>query len=152
MLAQGKSNLPTALSRRITYIQHDFFQTQPAPPTSPPPAAFLLRQVTHNWSDRDAEIIIRSLVPGLEASPPGTPLLINDAVLSAGAGLMPPHQERLLRQMDMLMMIGLGSKQRTAVEFEALLKKADSRFRVVRVHAEGALGLVEARIESVGTL
>lgn len=43
----------------------------------------------------------------------------------------------------MIMLVSLGGKQRTRLEFEALLREADPRYEVYRVHATGPLGLLE---------
>ncbi|ROT40785.1 O-methyltransferase [Sodiomyces alkalinus F11] len=141
MLAQGQKMLPPALQGRIKYMQYDFFSPQPLRDV----AAFIIRQCTHNWCDRDVVNIFRAFVPGLEGSKPGTPLLINEAVLPE-LGAWPAHEERLLRQMDILMLIGLGAKQRTRAEFEDLLKQADPRYEVKSVSVDGALGLLEVHL------
>lgn len=58
-------------------------------------------------------------------------------------GTIPLPEERSLRQLDMLMLISLGAKQRTLAEFEELLKQADPRFKIRAVHADGTMGLLE---------
>ncbi|KAL3485019.1 hypothetical protein BJX62DRAFT_243350 [Aspergillus germanicus] len=155
MLAQGRAILSTAsssttgdtasLSSRITFTQHDFLTPQPVRNA----AAFIIRQCTHNWSDADVVRIFQSLVPGLEGSVAGTPLLINDTILPE-AGAVSAYEERALRQMDMLMMVGLGAKQRSRREFVELLKRADERFVVKRVRAEGSMGLLEVVLRTAG--
>jgi hypothetical protein len=150
MLAQGRAILSTtgdtsSLSSRITFTQHDFLTPQPVRNA----AAFIIRQCTHNWSDADVVRIFQSLVPGLEGSVAGTPLLINDTILPE-AGAVSAYEERALRQMDMLMMVGLGAKQRSRREFVELLKRADERFVVKRVRAEGSMGLLEVVLRTAG--
>lgn len=140
MLAQGKT-LVESVEGRISFMQHDFFEPQPLRDV----AAFFIRQCTHNWSDRDVVRIFKGFVPGLEGSAKGTPLLINDTVMPE-PGSRPAHEERALRQLDMLMLVGFGAKQRTKAEFEALLKEADSRYEVVNVHAGGSMGLLEVHL------
>ncbi|VUC28458.1 unnamed protein product [Clonostachys rosea] len=128
---------------RISYMKHDFFEAQPVKDA----AAFFMRQCTHNWSDRDVVRIFKGMVPGLEASGPGIPFLINDTIIPE-PGSIPLHEERALRQMDMLMMIGLGAKQRTKAEFAALLKEADQRYEIVNAYAEGSsMGLLEVQLK-----
>ncbi|ROV86719.1 hypothetical protein VMCG_10942 [Cytospora schulzeri] len=177
MLAQGKQMLGDDLApgrddeshARVTFMQHNFFDLQPLRNVG----AFFIRQCTHNWCDRDVVNILRNFVPGLEGSTLGTPLLINDTSLcpldfhlvylhdvfarkltDAGKqlvlpvpGTIPLHEERSLRQLDMLMMIGLGAKQRTLAEFESLLRQADERFKLRAVRAEGTMGLLEVYLE-----
>lgn len=148
MLAQGYRILeaedPTVASR-IELLQHDFFKPQPPPErltTRGPVAGFFLRHVFHNWNDADSVAIARALVPALEAAAPGTPLIISDRVLPALGDSVALHEERGMRQMDMMMMVGLGAKERTYLEWDALFKEADDRF-VVKVHAQGASGILE---------
>lgn len=109
-------------------MPHDFFTTQPV---SGAPAC-LLRYVTHNWNDVNCIRIVRALVPALEKSPPGTPLLINDVVLPA-FGEVSSFQDNHMCQVDIMMMLVLGAKQRTEEQFRRLLSDADSRFKVSKV-------------------
>jgi len=138
MLAEGQDSLTDELRDRVTYLQHSFFEPQPTKDA----AAFLIRQCTHNWADNDVVTIFKSFVPGLESSSPDTPLLINDIIIPE-PGIWPRHQERLVRQVDMVMLVNCGAKQRTKAEFETLLKAADSRYEIRNVYDNGPLGLLE---------
>lgn len=138
MLAEGRESLDSTLRDRVTYLQHSFFEPQPIADA----AAFLIRQCTHNWADHDVVTIFKSFVPGLEKSSPDTPLLINDIIMPE-PGVWPRHQERVVRQVDMVMLVNCGAKQRTKAEFEALLKEADSRYEIRNVFDDGPLGLLE---------
>lgn len=142
MLAEGRDSLSDELRPRVTYLQHSFFEPQPTKDA----AAFLIRQCTHNWVDRDVVTILKSFVPGLEGSSPGTPLLINDIIIPE-PGTWPRHQERLVRQVDMVMLVNCGAKQRTKAEFESLLKKADTRYEIRNVYDNGPLGLLEVYLK-----
>ncbi|KAF2475857.1 O-methyltransferase [Lindgomyces ingoldianus] len=137
MLAQGRDSLSGDLRDRVTYLQHSFFEPQPVKNA----AAFLIRQVTHNWADHDVVRIFRSFVPGLENTSPNTPLLINDIILPE-PGAWPRHHERTARQIDICMLVNLGAKQRTKDEFEGLLKEADARYEIRDVFDDGPLGLL----------
>lgn len=114
-------------------MPHDFFSPQPVTGA----AAYLLRYITHNWSDEDCIRIFRALVPALEKSPAGTPLLINDVVLPA-LGEASLYQENRMRQVDIMMMLVLGAKQRTEEEFGRLLSNADTRFKVGSAAAQAS--------------
>lgn len=138
MLAEGRDSLPDDLGDRVAYIQHSFFHPQPTKNA----AAFLLRQCTHNWADEDVVTIFKSFVPGLESSRPDAPLLINDIIIPE-PGTWPRHQERMVRQVDMVMLVNCGAKQRTKAEFEMLLKAADPRYEIRGVFDDGPLGLLE---------
>lgn len=143
MLGQGRRILEkqSDLVDRIRFMRHNFFEPQPQRDV----AAFFIRQCTHNWGDDDVITIFKGFVQGLEGSAPGTPLLINDTILPE-PGTRPAYEERGLLQMDMLMMVGLGAKQRNRTEFERLLKAADERYEIHHVHAEGTMGLLEVHL------
>lgn len=138
MLAEGKESLTQDLAPRVQYMHHSFFDHQPVKNA----AAFLIRQCTHNWADKDVVTIFKAFVPGLENSSPETPLLINDIIIPE-PGAWPRHQERNVRQVDMVMLVNCGAKQRTKAEFEQLLKQADERYEIKNVFDDGPLGLLE---------
>lgn len=144
MLAEGRESLPESLSGRVTYLQHSFFEPQPTEDV----AAFLIRQCTHNWADKDVVTIFKSFVPGLENSSRDTPLLINDIIIPE-PGVWPRHEERIVRQVDMVMLVSFGSKQRTRSEFEMLLKEADPRYEIRNVFDNGPLGLLEVYLKRI---
>jgi len=141
MLDEGKKSLTDDLHNRVSYSQHDFFEPQ----TVKNAAAFLLRQCTHNWADSDVVAIFKGFVPGLENSSPETPLLINDIIIPE-SGARPRHEERIVRQVDLGMMVYCGAKQRTRAEFETLLKEADERYEVQNVFDNGPLGILEVNL------
>lgn len=138
MLGSGQNLLTDDVRDRVSFAKVNFFQPQPYKGA----AAYLLRQCTHNWADKDVVTMFKAVVPGLEGSAPDTPLLINDIVLPE-PGTVSRLSEREMRQADMVMMVCFGAKQRTKAEFEALLKEADTRYEIHRVHDQGALGLLE---------
>ncbi|KAL8881680.1 MAG: hypothetical protein Q9198_001163 [Flavoplaca austrocitrina] len=144
MIAQGQPLLAKtsasdpSLRSRVQYMRHNFFDPQPVRDAS----AFFIRQCVHNWPDKECVQILRRFIPALEAAPPGTPLIINDTVLPK-MGSRTRYEERLLRQLDIAMLVVINAKQRTEKEFRALVKEADSRFEVKKVHSEGSMGLVE---------
>lgn len=145
MLAQGKELLTNEVRNRITFREADFFKPQPTHGA----AAYLLRQCTHNWTDEYVVKMSRAVVPALEVSKIGTPLLINEIVLPDGTSKMSRIQERHIRQTDMAMLINFGAKQRTKAEFEALLKQADPRFEIARVSDDRALCLLEVHLRKM---
>ncbi|KAI1743818.1 S-adenosyl-L-methionine-dependent methyltransferase [Xylaria scruposa] len=142
MLAEGRESLSRNLQGRVVYTEHSFFDPQPVVNA----AAFLIRQCIHNWADKDVVTIFKSFVPGLESSSPETPLLINDIIIPE-PGQWPRHQERNVRQVDMVMLVNCGAKQRRVAEFRSLLKQADPRFVIRKVFDDGPLGLLEVYLE-----
>ncbi|KAI0898699.1 O-methyltransferase [Annulohypoxylon nitens] len=145
VLAQGRKMMAQEeqkkIEGRVTFMQHDFFQPQTVHDVS----AVLLRQVTHNWTDEQVVTIFKGIVPSLENSKSGTPLLINDTVLPE-PGELSIYAERPLRNLDLVMFTCLGSKQRTRAQFETLLKEADERYNVCNVYKNGTMGIVEVHI------
>ncbi|OTB07458.1 hypothetical protein M426DRAFT_8827 [Hypoxylon sp. CI-4A] len=113
MLAQGPKRPEfRSVEKRVSFMQHDFYQPQP---------------ITER------------------GSAPGTILLINDMVLPA-RNAKPKVEEHYLRQMDIIMMNVLAAKERTEKEFVELLKRADERFQLVKIHGQGVMGLVKFQL------
>jgi hypothetical protein len=104
-----------------------------------------MRQCMHNWIDADCVKILRASVPALEECKYGTPLLLNESILPI-PGAVPRLEELLIRQVDMSMLINLGSKQRTVDDFRKLIKEADDRLETVKVHNVGSMGLLEVQL------
>lgn len=125
MLAQGKRRTADDLQSRVTFQQHDYFTRQPINDAS----AFIIRQCLHNQTDEDIVKILRALIPAMEMCKPGTSLLINETILPE-QGAIRKYDEHKLRQMDILMLVVLGAKQRTEKEFRVLIERADPRFEV----------------------
>lgn len=141
MLNSGMKLDISGMEDRLAFMQHDFFKTQPVADAD----VYFMRQVLHNWDDDSCVGILKALVPALEKAKPGTPLLINEAVVPK-TGTRTRFEEGLMRQIDMHLMLNFSSKQRSEAEFDVLLKKADSRFRIMKVHSVGVVGLAEVHL------
>ncbi|RYP70387.1 hypothetical protein DL771_005508 [Monosporascus sp. 5C6A] len=85
----------------VRFMKHDFFEHQPVRDTS----AALTRQLTHNWTDDEVMKSFKGVVPTLQSSKTGPPLLINEIVLPGAGG-------------------DAAVQQRTWSEFAALLEKS----------------------------
>jgi hypothetical protein len=94
-------------------VEGDFFESVP-----PGHQAYLLAHVLHDWTDEQAYVILRRC---RSAMAPGSRLLIIEAVLPDGDA---PHHGKLL---DLLMMTITGGMERTAIEFENLLRAVGLR-------------------------
>ncbi|KAF2265024.1 sterigmatocystin 8-O-methyltransferase precursor [Lojkania enalia] len=138
MLAQARLQDLSGLEGRIEFMQHNFFTLQPLQDAE----AYFIRQCLHNWNDAQCITILRALVPALEHCKPRTPLLINDTILPAHETTN-KFKEHGLRQMDLLMLVALGTKQRTEEEFRRILREADERFEITRIHSDGTMSLIE---------
>ncbi|RYP05940.1 hypothetical protein DL764_003474 [Monosporascus ibericus] len=130
-----------SVEKRVSFMQYDFLQPQPIIGA----VLFFLRQVIHNYPDDICVRILKSLASAMEKCPPGTILLINDMVMPE-ANTEPKVEEHHLRQIDMAMLNGYAAKQRSLKEFAQLLKLADKRFEVVKLHGKGVMGLLEVQL------
>jgi hypothetical protein len=126
---------------RFTFQEHDFF----TPQTVTNANMFFIRQCLHNWTDEDCVKILRCFVPALEKCKNGTSLLINESILPK-LGSMSRPQERLVRHVDMSMLINVGGRQRSSDDFRKICKDADERFEVVREYNMGSMGLLEVQL------
>ena len=145
MLAQAQHSIHD-LNGRVTFQQHNFFETQPVTDAD----AFFLRQCLHNNNDANCVKIIQAIVPALERCKAGTPLLINDVIMPE-SGTTTRHEEHHLRQVDICMMVTLGAKPRTEKEFRRLLKQADARLEVARAWPNPlGVGLLEVHLNTDG--
>ena len=137
VVSQAPAQLPEALKSRIDFAVHDFFTPQTM---EPPPAVFLLRWILHNWSDKYSISLLKNLVPAMRK---GSKLLIYEYVLEDGP--VTDMSARFGFQMDGIMATFFNAQERTAREFEYLLKAADERYVVdgVRRPKGSTMSIVE---------
>jgi precorrin-6B methylase 2 len=120
------------LADRCAFVAADFFSSVP-----PGGDAYLLSRILHDWNDRDAARILRAC---RAAMPPDARLLVVEAVLPARARDLPDAI-----RMDLLMLLLLNARERTAPEFEALLSGAGFRLRrIVPTGSPTGLAVIEA--------
>ncbi|KAH7396877.1 hypothetical protein DE146DRAFT_658009 [Phaeosphaeria sp. MPI-PUGE-AT-0046c] len=139
MVSHVDTNALSNLQGRVSFIEHSFFNQQSIVGA----ATYLLRLVAHKWDDQSCVRIFKAIVPALEKSPPKTPLLINDIFLPDLGMESSRFEEHCLRQVDMMMMTVLGSKQRTITEFAELLWQSNKRLKIHRVRKGRNGGLLE---------
>lgn len=121
---------------RVTVTAGDFFATLPGPVD-----AVLLKSVLHDWPDDDAVRILRR---AREALAPGGQVLVIERVMPGDVQDRPEH--RTTTRSDLNMLVGLGGRERTVEDYDALLKAAGLALR--RVHAAAAaFSLVEAGVQ-----
>ena len=125
VVSEAPKQLPEDLKDRVEFVIHDFFTPQNI---DPPPAAFVLRWILHNWSDKYAASILKNLVPAMRK---GSKLLIYEYVLEDGP--VTDMTARFGFQMDGIMASNFNSQERTARELELLLTTADERYVVEAV-------------------
>lgn len=92
---------------RVSVQGGDFFE-RPLPQAD----AYIVGNVLHNWADREAEAILRSI---RRAAPAQAELLVLESMMPDGPE---PHRTKVL---DLMMMTFTGGRERTQREYEALL-------------------------------
>jgi hypothetical protein len=107
----GASALRTGpVATRCEILAGSFFDTIPAGAD-----AYILKRIIHDWDD---EAALRILKNCRRATKPGGTLLVIERVLK------PPNQPDFGKFMDLHMLILLGGRERTAYEFQTLLREA----------------------------
>lgn len=123
VIASSHPKLPTKYAKAITFAEHNFFKPQQIVAD-----CYILRFILHDWTNDKAKEIIRNLVPALR---PGARVLIVEHVVPSVTGSarskMPGYVQRLIHQMDIVMLSLLAGKERTEEHLERLVGEADSR-------------------------
>ena len=135
----ARAALPEELKGRVGFVAHDFFA--PQDPHGSRPAAFLFRWVMHNWGDANCAKILNGLIPAMRR---GSKVLIYEYLLEDGP--VKKSSGRLGLQMDMISATALNARERSARDFERLLRDAHESFvfEGVKKPAGSAMSLVEA--------
>ncbi|KAK3349706.1 O-methyltransferase-domain-containing protein [Lasiosphaeria hispida] len=126
---------------RVRFQPHDFFNPQPG--LQPPPKAYMLSRVLHDWTDEDCVRILAPLLPGLRQ---GVRLLVVERVLPDRPGEVSLRQEAVLRTLDLLMFTFFGGGcERSRGQWELLFAKADGDLKVksIGVLPESELSILE---------
>lgn len=114
---------------RWTEVAGDFFEEVPAGGN-----LYVLSYIMHDWSDDECVRILRNC---RKAMAPGARIAVFDAVVEPGNE---PDDAKLL---DLVMLLLVTGRERTAEEFGRLFEQADLRLERI-VSAEGPLSVVEA--------
>ncbi|KAJ6183795.1 hypothetical protein N7519_005096 [Penicillium mononematosum] len=125
VIKTSASQVPDAVSSRVTFQSHDFFTPQPVIDGD----VYLLRMILHDWPRDEAQKILSHLAVAL--SRPGSRIIVMDTVLP-NPGSAPVSEEALLRVRDMTMMQTFNSHERGMEEWEALVQAADSTLKIIR--------------------
>ncbi len=118
------------LAGRWTALAGDFFLSVPHGAD-----AYVLKRILHDWSDEDCVHILRRCGEAMHRE---SRLFVAEAVLPPGNEAHPG------KVMDMLMMIFASGRERSAAEFEALLRQAGLQLVSIQPTAS-TLSLIEAR-------
>ena len=125
VISQAPAQLPEDLKERVGFEVHDFFSPQKM---DPPPTAFLLRYILHNWSDKYSIAILKNLAPAMRK---GSKVLIYEYVLEDEP--VTDLTGRFGFQMDGIMATFFNAQERTAKEYKILFGAADQRYVVEAV-------------------
>ncbi|ORY54703.1 S-adenosyl-L-methionine-dependent methyltransferase [Pseudomassariella vexata] len=114
VLLEENKQSPTA---NVTYQSHNFFDEQSVSGAE----VYFLRHVLHNHPDQECVDILKALLPALKSG----------ARILASEYIMPAQEELILillrRQMDLMAMALVNSKERTKVEYSALFARASPK-------------------------
>ena len=120
------------LAGRCTCVAGDFLAAVP-----PGADAYLLSRIIHDWGDADARRILAAV---RAAMPPRARLVLIDLILPERA-----RDQPAAIRMDLHMLLLFGARERTVVEFEALLAAEGLALRrVVSTTGTTGLGVLEA--------
>ncbi len=144
MLAQAK--IPGALEDKISLQAHDFLTVQPADTQGAD--VFFIRQCLQSWSHADAVEILRNILPAMDRAK--SRIVIMSVVLASAGD--PPIGQRgkgISRMRDLFMMQAMGGQERDLQQWEALVRDADAKLRIVSVSKpEGSvLSVIDVRFE-----
>jgi SAM-dependent methyltransferase len=114
----------SAFGANVEFVAGDFFESVPTGD------AYVLSGIIHDWDDERATAILRTI---RAAAPPGARVLITETVVPPG------NQREGAKWLDLLMLVLAGGRERTELEWRALLERAG--LEPVRVED----GLIQAR-------
>jgi hypothetical protein len=117
VIAQAQAHVAASAVRdRVTLLAGDFFRT------APPADTYLLRMIVHDWGDRECVTILRNC---RQAMRPGGRLLVIENVLS------PVDERSMGKLVDLVVLVMLHGRERTAGEFRTLFAAAG--FELTRI-------------------
>lgn len=129
-----KRMVNAGLSDRCVCVAGSFFEGVPAGAD-----VYVLKSILHNWEDEKSVHILRNCRRAMSA----------DAKLVLVERAKPPRagdsaMDRALARTDLNMLVGVGGRERSHVEFDTLLQAAG--FDRIRLHPTGMdLWVIEAR-------
>ena len=114
----------TTFGDNVEFVAGSFFETAPAGDT------YVLSRIVHDWDDERAAALLSTI---RAAARPGARVLIADAVVESG------NEPGGQKWLDLLMLVLAGGRERTEIQWRALLEAAG--LEPVRIED----GLIEAR-------
>jgi hypothetical protein len=86
---QATRSIPAELKHRVTFMPHDFFESQPIRGAD----MYHFRWIFHDWSDKFCLRLLRALIPGLKT---GARIVISDFIVPE-SGTASWYKEGLVR-------------------------------------------------------
>ncbi|KAL9598112.1 MAG: hypothetical protein Q9179_004037 [Wetmoreana sp. 5 TL-2023] len=133
LLQRGQQTLEAKLASRIHFTQRDLFAPRSIQVTegmgnhSFTRIVFLLRGVLWCLDDNEVIELLRSFISVMRR--PDGPLLVVSDLVSPVRGTFEPDVERAFRRRDVTLMTMHNVKQRTAPEWDALIRSATPDFK-----------------------
>jgi hypothetical protein len=135
--------LPVAVTGRIVYTVHDFFQPQPS--SSSDASVFLVRLILQNHSVSAAQAILRNISASMR---PGALLLINNTLLPK-PGSVGLREEALERARSLFMMQAMNGMDRDETEFHALVEGANAGLKIKEIKSPGGGAMAVIVVEKI---
>ncbi|KAI0098505.1 putative O-methyltransferase [Daldinia grandis] len=124
------------LDERIERMEHDFFDEQPIEGSR----VYFMHSILHDWPDEQCVEILTRLSKSME--PGYSKLLINENVI-------PPHHAHWeATALDIIMMTGFSSRERTRHEWEYLLGASGLRICGIWTVDSGVESLIECELDT----
>ncbi|BCS20479.1 uncharacterized protein APUU_20911A [Aspergillus puulaauensis] len=141
VIQRGEAALPAELQNRVRFEAKDMFEEQKVIPDKK--VVYFLRAILHNWSDKYARRILQAIVPALK---PGDRIVVNEQIVTDGMGSL---LERMVRLNDMNMWAAFNGQERTAEQFEQLVRTVHPGLRIVRISSSTlGTGVIEIELHS----
>lgn len=116
---------------RITFTAGDMFDEVPTAD------AYLMKQITPDWSDEKCVEILDTI---RAAAPPEAPVLVADQVVPG------PDQPHFAKVFDLHMLLMTGGRLRTVEEFRDLFRRSGLEFVAHHTAEDAAMSVVEGRV------
>jgi len=123
------------IGERVSVRSGDFFEALPGPVD-----VVMLKSVLHDWNDEDS---VRILKRARDALAPDGTLLVIERVMPDRVRDLPEH--RVTARSDLNMLVGLGGRERTVADYDALLQSAGMSRRCI-LAAVAAFSVIEAAV------
>ncbi|KPM41238.1 hypothetical protein AK830_g5307 [Neonectria ditissima] len=124
--ASFNERVPEELQSRISFEPHDFFS-----PQDTHGAVYMLKMILHDWPDKYAAKILKTLLPHLES---GSRILLFEAVAPPDTAALPfVTLGRMMNAADLQMLCAFNSLERSVEGWQTLLSKVDKRLEITYV-------------------